>query len=241
MKLTTLSDQVWLQRDGVEEAWRGCDPSRPLHPDSREYSRALSIPTGLTFQTRDGLVYTLRRVTAADVGLLDAFVRRLSDRTRRLRFMTMRPYTPEAVHAEIARLMAGSAGSAITLLTTEGRGEAGAVVAVAELVCEHASSRGEVGLAVMDDAQRKGLGSLLLRQLVQLAQELGLAHLHGDMLAENYVMRRLIQALRLPYTATLQAGEIHIIIDVPQEPQELGDRPPRILAAVGQLGQDHER
>ncbi len=57
----------------------------------------------------------------------------------------------------------------------------------------------------MDDAQRKGIGSLLLRQLLQIGQELGLAHLHDDMFAENYATQRLIQALRLPYTATIRA------------------------------------
>ena len=113
-------------------------------------------------------------------------------------------------------MMAGATGDSITLIVMEACGGSGAVVAVAELACDRASGTGEVGLVVMDDAQRKGIGSLLLRQLLQIAQELGLTHLHGDMFAENYAMRRLIQALRLPSTATIQAGEMHIIVWVPQ-------------------------
>jgi len=216
MRLTTLLYQIRLKRDGVGEAWRGHAPSKPLRPNASDYPNGVAIPTGLAFQTRDGRVYTLRRVTPADVALLGEFVCRLSEQTRWLRFMSARPCSPEFVGAEVARMVAGATGDSITLIVTEARGGSGAVVAVAELACDRASGTGEVGLVVMDDAQRKGIGSLLLRQLLQIAQELGLTHLHGDMFAENYAMRRLIQALRLPYTATIQAGEMHIIVRVPE-------------------------
>ncbi len=211
MQRTTLSDQIRLKRDGVGEVWRGHAPFKPPRPNVSDDPNGVAIPTGLAFQTRDGLAYTLRRVTPADVGLLAEFVRRLSEQTRWLRFMSARPCSPE-----VARMVAGATGDSITLIVTEARGGSGAVVAVAELACDRASGTGEVGLVVMDDAQRKGIGSLLLRQLLQIAQELGLTHLHGDMFAENYAMRRLIQALRLPSTATIQAGEMHIIVWVPQ-------------------------
>jgi RimJ/RimL family protein N-acetyltransferase len=112
-------------------------------------------------------------------------------------------------------MVAGSAGNSITLIVTEARRGSGALVAVAELVYTRESGTGEVGAVVMDDAQRKGIGSLLLRQLLRIAQELGLAHLHGDMFAENYAIQRLIKALELPYTATIQSGAMHIIVRVP--------------------------
>jgi len=153
-------------------------------------------------------------VTPADRELLAEFVRGLSEETRWLRFMTTRPCSPEFVRAEVARMVGGTAGDSVTLIVTEARGGSAAVAAAAELVCDHESSSGEVGVVVMDDAQRKGIGSLLLRQLLQIAQELGVTYLHGDMFAENYAMRRLIQSLRLPYTATIQAGEMHVIFQV---------------------------
>ena len=74
------------------------------------------------------------------------------------------------------------------------------------------NASGEIAIVVADYAQHKGIGSLLLRQLLQIAQELGLTQLHSDMFAENYAIRRLIRALGLPYTATIQAGEMHIVV-----------------------------
>jgi acetyltransferase len=155
-------------------------------------------------------------VTPADAGLLAEFVRRLSGQTRWLRFMTARPCSDEVVRTEVDRMVAGNS---ITLVVTEARGGSSAVVAVAELVYDHKSSTGEVGVVVMDDVQRKGIGSLLLRQQLRIAQELGLTQLHGYLFAENYAMRRLIQAFGLPYTATIKAGEMHVIVPVPEEYQ----------------------
>jgi acetyltransferase len=108
----------------------------------------------------------------------------------------------------------GARGDLITLIATEAEAP-GAVVAVAELACDFERGRGEIGLVVLDDAQRKGIGRLLLRHLLQIAQAVGLPHLHGDMLAENHGMRRLAEALRLPYSSTIEAGEMHIIVRVP--------------------------
>jgi ATP/maltotriose-dependent transcriptional regulator MalT len=130
--------------------------------------------------------------------------------------MTARPYSPEVVHVEVGRMLAGSAGNAITLVVTEARDGSKAVAAVAELVYSRESGAGEVGVVVMDAAQRKGIGSLLMRQLVLIARQLGLTLLHGDLLAENYAIRRLIKALQLSYTATTQSGEMHIVVQVPE-------------------------
>jgi len=130
--------------------------------------------------------------------------------------MTARPCSPEFVRAEVARMVAGATGDSITLILTEARDGSEAVAAVAELVYTRESGTGEVGVVVMDDAQRKGIGSLLLQQQLLIAQEIGLTHLHGDMFAENYAIQRLIKALQLPYTATIQSGEMQITVRVPE-------------------------
>jgi acetyltransferase len=215
MRRTTLLHQILLKRYGVGEVWQGHAPAKPPRPTISDHSNGASIPTGLMFQTRDGLAYILRRVTPADVGLLSEFVRGLSEETRWLRFMTARPCSDEFVRAEVARMVAGAAGNAITLIVTKARGGSSAVAAT-ELVYNRKNNTGEVGLVVMDDAQHKGIGSLLLRQLLQIAKELGLTHLHGDLLAENLAMLRLIRALGLPYRASIQAGAIHIVVGIPE-------------------------
>ncbi len=192
-----------------------------------------SAPTARAFQTGDGLAYMLRRVTAADAGLLAEFISQLSAQTRYLRFMTLRPCSPEFVQAQVARMIAGSAGTYVTLLALGSQAGRAALVAVAELACDHTSGIGEVAVVVRDDAQRKGIGGALLRQLAQIAHEHGLAHLHGDMLAGNFRMRRLICALGLPYTTTIQAGEMRVIAAVPPRVELLSQTRPATLGAAG--------
>jgi RimJ/RimL family protein N-acetyltransferase len=216
MELTILSDRTQLELYDLEEVWRGQARTKSTRPNLSEYPSALSIPAGFAFQTRDGLAYTLRRVASRDAGLLEEFLGCLSAQTRWLRFMTARPWPPEVVRAEAARMLSGSAGNLITLIVTKAHDGSEAVAAVAELFYTRESGTGEVGVVVMDDAQRKGIGSLLLQQLVLIAQELGLTHVHGDMFAENYAIQRLIMALNLPFTATTQAGEMHIVVRVPE-------------------------
>ena len=190
------------------------------------------ISIGLAFQARDGRAYTLRRVTPADAGRLAEFLSRLSQQTRWLRFMTPRPFSPELVRAEVARIVAGGAGSYVTLIVTESH-DGEAAVAVAELACDHDSATGEIAVVVRDDAQRKGIGGLLMRQLVQIAQERGLTHLHSDMFAENYPMRHLLRGLGLPSTTTIHSGEMHVIIGMPQREEMLSHaQPPRMAHVV---------
>jgi len=215
MQITSLLYQIELEREALAGAWREHAPASPPRANARDDPHGSSLATGLAFQTRDGLIYTLRRVTPADEGLLGEFMRHLSGQARWLRFMTARPCSPEVVRAEVARMLAGAAGNFITLIVTQTRGSSAAVVAVAELVCDRESATGEVGVVVSDAAQRKGLGSLLLRQLLLIAQELGLSQLHGDMFAHNYVIQRLIRGIGLPYDATIRAGEMHVVVRVP--------------------------
>jgi RimJ/RimL family protein N-acetyltransferase len=215
MQLTSLLSHIDIKQEALTGAWRGYAPASPPRANAIDDRHGSSIAGGLAFQTRDGLIYTLRRVTPADEGLLGEFTRRLSGQARWLRFMTARPCSPEAVRAEVAHMLAGATGNLIALIVTEARGSSAAVVAVAELACDRESGTGEVGLVVSDDAQRTGLGSLLLRQLLLIAQELGLSQLHGDMFAHNYAIQRLIRGLGLPYDATIRAGEMHVVVHVP--------------------------
>ena len=223
MQHTTLSDRTRLKRYGVREAGRGHACSHPPRSNPNDDPEAVSIPHGLAFQTRAGLAYTLRRVTPADAGLLDDF---------------LDPAIPEdalaALHDGTTLFTrghacggrshgSGSAGNSITLVATEACDGAEAVAAVAELVYTREGGAGEVEVVVLDDAQRKGIGNMLCGSCYRSRRKFGLTHLHGDMLAENYAVQRCIKALQLSYTATIQSGEMHIIVRVPEQADCVAD------------------
>lgn len=174
-----------------------------------------SIFAGLAFQTRDGAIYKIRRVRQADADLLEEFLRRLSNQSRQMRFLSPVPGSHAFVRAEAERMVAGSTGSAMTLVATHERDES-EVIAVAELICDCARLTGEVALVVRDDVQCKGIGRFLLHLLLEIAQEWNLTSLEGDAFAENEPVRRLIRTLQLPCTVSVHAGDMHIVVSVPQ-------------------------
>jgi GNAT superfamily N-acetyltransferase len=129
--------------------------------------------------------------------------------------MTQRPFSDDVARLEVARVLAGSADAHITLIVTEMCGAKEVAVALAELARDRNSDTGEIAVVVRDDRQRKGIGSFLLGQLVQIAQESGLTYLRADLLAENYPMQRLLHALGLPSRTTNYTGELYWVARVP--------------------------
>jgi hypothetical protein len=74
---------------------------------------------------------------------------------------------PEFVQAQVARMIAGSAGTYVRLLALGTQAGQAVLVAVANLAGDHTSGTGEVAVVVRDDAQHKGIGGALLWQLAQ--------------------------------------------------------------------------
>ncbi|HET9223964.1 MAG TPA: GNAT family N-acetyltransferase [Roseiflexaceae bacterium] len=173
------------------------------------------ILVGFQFQTHDGQAYALRRVMPTDTERLYDLMRGLSERTRWRRFMTRRPFSDDVARLEVRRVLAGSTDGHVTLLVTEMHGATEVAVALAELACDRSSDTGEIAVVVRDDCQRKGIGSFLLRQLVRIAHEGDLTYLRADLFADNYPMRRLLQALRLHSTTTSHRGELSWVARLP--------------------------
>jgi acetyltransferase len=172
----------------------------------------------LTFQTLRGLLVVVREVVPADTPLLAELLGQLSKRTLQLRYMSARPFSTEVIWQEATRMTHWHARDHLTLVATLRRHGSEEAIAVAELVRDSQMPiAGEIGLVVRDDEQRQGIGGFLLWQLVGAAQRSGIRRLHGNLLAENRTMRRLISTLGLPYTTTISHGEIDAIIDVPAQ------------------------
>jgi GNAT superfamily N-acetyltransferase len=150
-----------------------------------------------------------------DTQRLYEFMRGLSERTRWRRFMTRRPFSDDVARLEVARVLAGSADDYVSLIVTETQGAKEVAVALAELACDRSSDTGEIAIVVRDDRQRKGIGIFLLRQLARIAHKGDLTYLRADLFADNYPMRRLLQALRLPSTTTSHSGELSWVARLP--------------------------
>jgi acetyltransferase len=179
------------------------------------------IAQPLMFHTARGVSVAVREAMPTDIPSLAELLGRSSKRTLELRYMSSRPFTAEVIWQEATRMAHGHTDNHMTLVATARLHGYDEAIAVGELVRDRQRPvAGEIGLVVRDDEQRQGIGRFLLWQLIGAAQRRGVTRLHANLLAENRVVRRLLQGLGLPYTATISHGEIDAIISVPAQFQK---------------------
>lgn len=152
---------------------------------------------------RDGTPVRLRLLGPADRESLRRGFERLSPESRYRRFFTAMPKLPEAVldrlsatdgwnHVAIGaeRLSADPPSSESD---TGGEGTVPDGVGVARFVrLRDRPDVAEAAVAVVDELQGRGLGSLLLAALMTAARRRGIAHFRAEVLPENQPMRDLL-------------------------------------------------
>ena len=76
------------------------------------------------------------------------------------------------------------------------------------------SNHAEIALTVIDAFQGKGIGGLLLQQLIGCARELGVKRLDGSMFAQNMRMANLLRNTRLHCHSSHESGVISMSLDL---------------------------
>ena len=131
---------------------------------------------------------SIRPIERADAAGLSDFYARLSPESRRRRFLSCgtRP------DADIAGVFTQGEGSGFVGILDEPGPNDGAVVAHASVQPDGEDSA-EIAFAVADELQGHGIGTALMRAVVQHARQVGLSQLNAMLFAENVPMRRLLR------------------------------------------------
>jgi RimJ/RimL family protein N-acetyltransferase len=74
------------------------------------------------------------------------------------------------------------------------------------------AGRAEVAFSVIDDYQRKGLGTALMRHLVAIGRAAGLSELVADVLADNTPMLKVFKRSGLAMTESRHGSVIHVVL-----------------------------
>ncbi|MBP1781735.1 ribosomal protein S18 acetylase RimI-like enzyme [Micromonospora sp. HB375] len=146
----------------------------------------------VTLVLPDGGEVSVRAATAEDVPGVRELHAACSPRSRQRRYLSG---AADPAPARLRRLLEPVRG--VTLLATAGSGGAAEpVVAMANLLGE--GDEAEAALLVRDDWQRRGLGSALLRRLLDHADRAGYAAVLLHVQAENTPMLRTLRRLDRP-------------------------------------------
>jgi GNAT superfamily N-acetyltransferase len=133
----------------------------------------------------DGRAVVPRRVGPADAAAITTLYLALSPASLHLRFHSQRP-----APARVARL--AGLGSGTVCLVAAAPADPGCLAADARCARIDAETA-ELGLAVRDDYQGRGLGRLLLDALVLRAREEGIRRLRAVVFLDNTPMLRVLQ------------------------------------------------
>ncbi len=153
-----------------------------------EYPEALE-----TFRTtKSGLEVLLRPVKMSDEPLLKEFFYSLSDNSLYRRFISMRKDIP---HEWLQEFVIIDYTRQMEILAVTPQGEREEVIGVGQYALDQTAHTAEVGFAVRDHYQNKGVGSELLSYLTFLARRQGLLGFFAEVLVENKPMLHLFDKM----------------------------------------------
>jgi acetyltransferase len=155
-----------------------------IHPYPHELSQQ--------YQLTNGTIITIRPIRPEDASLEKDFVHRLSERTKYFRFMqSLQELTPEMVvrftQIDYDREMAFVAVTNADHMPNE--------LGVGRYMVNPDGHSVEFALVVADDCQRLGIGSKLMKTLLQTAKAKGISFFEGEVLAINKPMLTLVTNL----------------------------------------------
>jgi N-acetylglutamate synthase-like GNAT family acetyltransferase len=140
---------------------------------------------------RDGSRVTIRPLNSNDIGIEREFIMRLSPQSRRFRFLSSIATPSEQLLERLTRLDEATE-AAFVALTVESGVEREVGVARMSSVGD---GRAEFAVAVRDDWQHKGLGTLLTKHVIEAARQRGLNALYSVDASENGPMNGFAKTL----------------------------------------------
>ena len=153
---------------------------------------------------RDGSTVRIRVMRPADEAGLCALLSSLSDESRWLRFYCSQNST--AIAAEAHR--EANLDEAFGLVACSGDEER--VVGHAFYVAV-SEQRAEVAFTIANDFQGRGLGSILLGQLAQVASANGIEIFEAEVVAANHRMLHVFRASGFPIEVNARAGQLQVV------------------------------
>ncbi len=191
------------------------DPGQTPELDARDLEATDEGAAGLAEFDRDVILATGRtvRVRPARPDDLDALRRLydgLSDSSSYTRFFRLRPVLPDSW---LLPTPCADVRHALLLLALDDH----EVIGVGELRATSDPEEAEVAFAVADAHQHEGIATILLEDLAVLARDAGFLRLVAETLVQNDAMRGVFRSVGLAERTTIQAGELHVELDLGDE------------------------
>jgi RimJ/RimL family protein N-acetyltransferase len=154
----------------------------------------------------DGGFVSLRQLDLDDLDGIIALSETLTESERYLRFFTAHP----ADLKSWARSLADRSNRQFAL----GAFESGRLIGVASYFMCNDPGCAEVAIVVAHQEHMRGVGTVLLGRLGQIARDNGVDRLVADVLTENYLMRKVMSDAGWPCTIHANGSELRVDVNL---------------------------
>jgi acetyltransferase len=203
-RLVALDARVVLHGAEVAE---DALPRLAIRPYPIEYVAPLTL--------RDGAQLIIRPIRPEDEPLMVGFHETLSESSVYLRYFAPLALSQRVAHERLTRICFIDYDREMALVADHIDPSTGAheIIAVGRLIKLHGSNEAEFALLISDRFQRCGLGTELLRRLLEVARAERISRVVADILPDNTGMQRICQKLgfRLQH---MTAGPVKAEIDL---------------------------
>ncbi len=166
------------------------------------------------WQMKDGEMATIRPIRPEDEPLMIKFHESLSERSVYFRYFQMMNLSHRVKHERLTRICFNDYDREIAIVVDRKDAHTGAheILAVGRLIRLPDANDAEFALLIQDKYQRSGLGTELLRQLVEIGSKEGYSRIVAEILPENRAMQRVSEKLgfRLHYEDGVVKGAIDL-------------------------------
>jgi acetyltransferase len=160
------------------------------------------------WQLPDGTDITIRPIRPEDAEIEQEFVRALSPESKYFRFMHMvQELTPEML-VRFTQIDYDREMALIAVVERDGREEE---LGVARYMTNPDGETCEFALVVADAWHHKGIGSRLMRRLMEIAAARGLSTMEGEVLAQNTDMLRLVKELGFAARDSREDPDVRVV------------------------------
>lgn len=155
----------------------------------------------------NGSAVRVRPARISDEEALSDLFYRLSDESTYRRFMK---HTREEAHAEMVELANLDYENNMALVVTRLENDSERIIAMARYDVDPATRLADVAFVVLDEEQNRGLGTLLMRRMVEIGKARGLAGFSSEVLTQNKRMLAIIQKSGEKVHSELRGNAYHV-------------------------------
>ncbi|MEQ9001789.1 MAG: bifunctional acetate--CoA ligase family protein/GNAT family N-acetyltransferase [Coleofasciculus sp. B1-GNL1-01] len=183
-RLIALDARIILHDLDVEENQL---PKTAVCPYPRQYVTP--------WQLNDGTSVTIRPIRPEDEPLIVQFHQTLSEESVYLRYFSLMKLSRRIAHERLTRICFIDYDREMALVADYKNPQTGEheILGVARLSKMHGINEGEFAMLISDPYQRRGLGTELLKRIIQVGRQEKLTRITADILAENVPMQKVAE------------------------------------------------